>query len=71
VASERIDPIDRALPAAVAPIRSVLLTPAEREADRRRREQARAARAAQDGEGGHDGGQAAPDGAAPRLDVRG
>jgi hypothetical protein len=70
VASERPDPIERVLPAAVAPVRTVLLSPAEREAERRRRERARAARAPER----DDAGAAepdAPEGAPPRLDVRG
>jgi hypothetical protein len=60
--SQRLDPIDGVLPAAAAPVRRVLLTPAEREAERSRREQARERR---------EPAEDAPDQAPPRLDVRG
>jgi hypothetical protein len=38
---DRIDPVESAKPAAVAPVHATLLSPVEREAERRRREQAR------------------------------
>jgi hypothetical protein len=60
--SQRLDPIDGVQPAAVAPVRRILLSPAEREAERRRREQSRARREAP---------EATPEEAPPRLDVRG
>jgi hypothetical protein len=65
MASQRLDPIDGVLPAAAAPVRRVLLTPAEREAERRRREHARARREAS------EAAEPAPGEAPPRLDVRG
>ena len=65
MASQRLDPIDGVLPAAAAPVRRVLLTPAERDAERRRREHARAQREAS------EDAESAPDQPPPRLDVRG
>jgi hypothetical protein len=64
--TERLDPIDATRPAPAAPVRPVVLTPAEREAERRRRERARAARRAP-----ADGAPKRRGAPAGRLDVRG
>ena len=62
---ERPEPIEGVVPAAAAPVRRVLLTPTEREAQRRRREAARAARDQRP--------EPRPEGdeRPPRLDIRG